>query len=537
MKRKTGLVIPLAAMLIVSSACSRDESKQEPGKETNKPSSNVNESGMPIVKEPVTLQFMTGRFSGNATDYNDVLIWKKYEEMTNVHINWGLVPFEGLTEKRNLALASGSYPEVFYTARLSNSDLNKYGSQGVILPLNDLIDKHMPNLKALLDQYPSIKKGLTFPDGKIYSAPTIYSPDFQLVLSNERPWIRKDWLAKLGMDMPKTTDDFYNYLKAVQSTDLNGNGKADEIPYSDPYKLSGLVNWLKGSYNIGNRGGQHQFVDVDPKSNELRFFPIDNNYKEMLQYINKLYAEKLIMQDVFSVDRGKFKSLGDAIGSAVDPDPVAEFGPSGENFAPAPVLVGPHGDHQWVYQVSPLAGMGGFSITDKAKDPAVAARWMDYFYSDEGAKLFFMGVEGVTFHQTADGPKLMDIITNNPGGLSLAEARKPYLTWGGGGYPGFVKQGYFGTDAKLPKLSEKLLEPDLAKDIWPAFTFTVDEEKRMSALAADIEKYVSEARDSFITGKTPFSEWDKYISTIKGMGLDEYMKIQKKAYDRFAAAK
>jgi putative aldouronate transport system substrate-binding protein len=38
----------------------------------------------------------------------------------------------------------------------------------------------------------------------------------------------------------------------------------------------------------------------------------------------------------------------------------------------------------------------------------------------------------------------------------------------------------------------------------------------------------------FIMGSTPFTEWDNYIATLKKMGLDDYMKIYKAAYDRYS---
>ena len=43
---------------------------------------------------------------------------------------------------------------------------------------------------------------------------------------------RQDWLDKLGLPIPETTDDLYNTLKAFKTQDPNGNGLNDEIPFS-----------------------------------------------------------------------------------------------------------------------------------------------------------------------------------------------------------------------------------------------------------------------------------------------------------------
>ena len=48
-----------------------------------------------------------------------------------------------------------------------------YASQGMLIPLEDMIDEYMPNLKKILDENPQYRKQITAPDGHIYSLPTI----------------------------------------------------------------------------------------------------------------------------------------------------------------------------------------------------------------------------------------------------------------------------------------------------------------------------------------------------------------------------
>ena len=57
-------------------------------------------------------------------------------------------------------------------------------------------------------------------------------------------WINKEWLDKLGLAVPTTTDELYNVLKAFKTQDPNGNGKADEIP------LTGAPNKYVWNGNI-----------------------------------------------------------------------------------------------------------------------------------------------------------------------------------------------------------------------------------------------------------------------------------------------
>src|SRR5699024_12384818 len=59
--------------------------------------------------------------------WNDVMIFNEYKEMTNMNINWKLIPDEGLEEKRNLALSGGTLPDAFHNASIPVKDIFKYG--------------------------------------------------------------------------------------------------------------------------------------------------------------------------------------------------------------------------------------------------------------------------------------------------------------------------------------------------------------------------------------------------------------------------
>ena len=56
---------------------------------------------------------------------------------------------------------------------MSDYDLLRYAKQGIIIPLENLIDKYMPNLQAVFEKYPEYRTMCTAPDGHIYSFPWI----------------------------------------------------------------------------------------------------------------------------------------------------------------------------------------------------------------------------------------------------------------------------------------------------------------------------------------------------------------------------
>lgn len=121
MKRRrwtsAALVVAMAGSLL--SACSGNsasapDSNSPDGKKGEVP--NLEKSGMPIVKQPVSLTFFTGKAATNGNNFEETTVWKEYAKLSNVNVKFQLVPFDNLTEKRNLALAGGDYPDAFILA-------------------------------------------------------------------------------------------------------------------------------------------------------------------------------------------------------------------------------------------------------------------------------------------------------------------------------------------------------------------------------------------------------------------------------------
>lgn len=67
-------------------------------------------------------------------------------------------------------------------------------------------------------------------DGQIYAVPRPTGSASWGVISND------EWLEKLGVDMPTTPEEAYEYGKLVATQDPDGNGKNDTFLYS-PYGL------------------------------------------------------------------------------------------------------------------------------------------------------------------------------------------------------------------------------------------------------------------------------------------------------------
>ena len=516
----------------------RRRRRQRDQEKIDNPDENINSEGMPIVDEQVTITMMTRRSPDTAEDWNEVASMQEMERISNIRIDWGPIPWEQHEENRNLALTSGDYPEVLHRTGMNAVDIAQYGEQGTLIALNDVIDRYMPNLTALLDENEDIRKGLTFPDGNIYSLPTIYDPDFDALNMQTKMWVRQDWLDQFGMELPSTLEEFDAYLVEVKNGDPNGNGEADEIPYSagNPEQF---VQLFHSTFGIATRGLSSGYIDAD-ESGALRFWPTADGYRDELEYLQRLYADGLIQQDIFTTDAASYNTLGqeDVFGAAAGQSPSAYFGREiGENYIPLPPLRREAGDAvpTWNMVYSPLKFIGQFVVTDRAEHPIEICRWADYFYGDEGARLFFMGIEGESYEETEDEYELLPHITDNPDGLSVNEALRPYVTYLGGSYPGLVLEEYFqGTESSAQaREGTEVVAPHQTEEVWPLFTYTAEEANEMSSITLDMNKLVSESQAKFITGEMPMSEWDTYVGQLEQMGLDRYLGVQQAAYDRY----
>ena len=525
----------MAASLLLAAgilgACSKDEGGEEKVGET----SNLNATGMPIVEEKIKVKGFAAKFFASQ-DWNNLMLWDEYAKMSNIEVDWDTVQIEGLTEKRNLMLAAGDYPELFFASAFAKTDLIKYGQQGVFLPLNDYIDEYAPNFKQILEENPSVKQGVTMADGNIYGFPTIYDPDFK-ALRAMTPWMKQEWLDNLGLKAPETTDELYEVLKAFKEQDPNGNGENDEEGWGGGYGIAQLINSLRGAYGLNKQGSMNLNLDFIEGTEDFRYVPATDEYKQLLEFLNKLYTEGLINQDVFTTQQNEFAaeaSKGNfGMLSSIDPQELFKL----EGYVGIPVLEGPNGEKSYNTVSNGLGNLGMFVLTDKTENPEAMVRWIDHIYGDEGTKMFFMGFEGVTYEEDAEGNfKYLDTITDNPDGLNMDQAISEYLTWPGGYYPGIVKQQFFqGAEAKenstinAENASKHRISDD---DILPGLNYTLEENDKISAITTDMQTYVDEMTAAFITGKTSFDKWEEYKKTLEQMGLETYVEISQTAYER-----
>lgn len=208
------------------------------------------------------------------------------------------MPDAGFTEKRNLAFASDDLPDIILRAKISPQEEMKYAANGQLVALDEYLD-YAPNLSALIEQDDAIRKGITMPDGHIYSCPQLNKTEGNLI---HHYWINKTWLDNLGLEAPTTVDELYDVLVAFRDNDPNGNGQKDEIPYcvvgkDYPHRMfyDLLGSWGFGINGVMDSDYAFSWLDIDD-AGKVRFIGREDKFKNMVEFYNKLWTEGLSVQ-------------------------------------------------------------------------------------------------------------------------------------------------------------------------------------------------------------------------------------------------
>ncbi|TJY42325.1 extracellular solute-binding protein [Cohnella pontilimi] len=522
--KRTAMIATIAAGLTLAGCNSGSGDKKEAGPTASASTENaVNESGFPLVKDKITLKMFT-RIAPSNGPFKDMPVFQDYEKMTNVHVEFTEAPTDGFQEKKNLLFASNELPDAVYRSGLTPLEATRYGAAGQLIPLEGLIEKYAPNLKALMDQNPEIRASITTPEGHIYAIPGIVTLN---AARTDKKWINQAWLKKLNLKVPETTDELYETLKAFRDKDPNGNGKQDELPMTARAGVPGqgipVVNIMSGSFGLDQQLG----YNINLVNDKVEIWMGSDKYKELLMYLNKLYKEKLLDPEVFSQKEAQYlaKQASGNTGFFFDQtnNPFRDIAVQYVGISPP---AGPYGDRLQA-QAAPIArDFGAFAITSENKYPEITMRWIDYFYSDEGSTMLRFGREGENY-------ELKDGIPYYTEAFLKSGNQSKITPYAGGGAPHLIsdKVASFINPPQVQAAQDQLT-PFMPKVKYGAPMFDEQTAQRVNVLTNDINKYFEEQSTKFIAGALSFDKWGEYQSTLKKLNIDELQKIYQDAYDK-----
>ncbi len=555
-KRVISLMIALA-MTMSLAACG--EKKKE---EAVTPAKLTAPGTFPIVEEKVTISALAPVSAPNndlSYEANEFTKW--YEDKTNVHIDWNVSNNEDMQTKLSILMASNELPDLLFGTNFSPEQLQLFGSQKQLYPLNDLIKEQGHYINALFEFFPDVINDMTSADGNIYGLPQMFYSGHSEVPF--RMYIYQPWLDKLGIKMPETTEEFYQVLKAFKTQDPNGNGIADEIALAGSEKGWNTDFWifLMNSFIYTSPSSYYAYL----KDGKATLIWDQDEYRKGLEYLHKLYSEGLIAEESFSQDGSQLVAMG----SKVDTN-ILGAAAGGYQASFTTIEEGKEGRWTEFKAVNPLEGPDGtryaassptipyfkVSIGGNAKYPEVAFRVAEAMYKYDIGTSAQIGLEGKFWEcyevdpnrPTIDGGPAPKMERRNLKPL-YGEKEAVNYAWSGGMVgttePDKTSPLYENRNASIliPENADTNLEfmlsqiaeeykkysPDI--DV-PLLVLTLEESKESADITSTLSTFTTSSRTKFIMEGITDESWNSYVKTLKDMGIEKLNKIYQDAYGR-----
>lgn len=498
------------------------------GSKTSNERKEIDLSSYPI-KTDVTLSWfmpLRSESAGMIENYSETAYAQEYENRVGVHIDYMHPAIGQQTEMLSLLIASNELPDIIQ----NNWTVYQGGVTGaindkVIVPLNDY-KEYAPAYFKLVEETPTLEKFVKNDDG-YYSGFECVQP-YQEVRNIQGPAIRRDILNELGLEIPTTIDEWENVLLTIKK-EKNVLAPLAAADFSMAYTLFGVHYGL-----YINDEGKYDFGWAQP------------GLKEALVRLNDWYKKGLIDKNFITADAKSVDTqilTGQTIATFISGGDIGRYMNAAE--IPGFDLVGipfpklDDGSYNPCMLVGQIASGNAASISAQCKYPELAAKVIDYNYTDEGHIFANFGKEGEA-HTVVDGEhKYTDLVVNNPDGLSVMESLA-FNTRAGAVGPFAVNKGYLLQYYKTPQQKEALSNWQVGFDTSNAHrqlpvSLTPEEAQEASDITTELYKYSGTMCARFISGQESFDNFDAYMKHMEALGLSRLCEIYTNALNRFNA--
>ena len=265
----------------------------------------------------------------------------------------------------------------------------------------------------------------------------------------------------------------------------------------------------------------------------------EESYKQGIAAMHDAYKKGLIDPELYTEDSSMSAAkrmdksvarVGVSSGWTAD----ATFGLHASEYVPLPALKGPDGkgyvasdpDH---YNY----GRNELLITTKAKNPAKLLQWFDKFYTDDASIQNFYGSFGIATEKDGDKYKVLPPKDGKSADEyawihSLRDFGPKYVS---DNINSRVEIDQTQGDGLKLKMDQELKQ--FALPAYPNVIYSQEELSKLASIYVSINSYVKQQASKWVVDGGIEEEWDSYLANLKNMGLDEFIKIQQDAYDRY----
>lgn len=418
--------------------------------------------------------------------------------------------------------------DILFKACLTRDQERGLIESGAVIDLAPLIEENMPNLSALLVEHPEWRTQIALEDGRIASLPFINLHERQVCA-----WLNAEWLETLGVPFPETLDGLTDALKAISTGDPNKNGKLDEAALNlvGVYEMKWLLPFfgvVADDYNVCRL-----------QDGTLAFAPDQPEYRTFVETLKSWYDLGLMRSDAFTAAHSALqltenvnsnsssnnKKPDNTIGMLVTVTPYTSVDADDVLNYRAVLIPGPDGRTRWRDLLGPV-WPGTFAVTRRCKDPASALRWVDALYSEEGAALAYVGVEGEDYQYTQDG--YWEYILGDSSEIESIRSNKIIYT--GTTIPGqfpyrIVEAVDSEADRHVFAESEKVHA--CSERVLPSYFLPAEISDEVSDIMLKLTEQVDRGIARFVTGEIPLDDanWTAWQTALHDAGSARLVEL------------
>ena len=457
------------------------------------------------------------------SNFSENTAYQQMQEDTGIKLKF-IHPAAGQEKEQfNLLIASNDLPDILAYAQAYNGGEFQGMRDGFFLDLTDKLPALAPEYYKLIQEDEEFFREVSDDDGRI-TAFCGYKP--QGDPPYRRVILRNDVLEEIGVaEVPRTIDEYEAMFDKMLAAGIT--------PYLPIKDIKGVEMQFAGIFGLYAESTIAEGVRWGKKEDgSIYLAHIEPEFKDYLTLMNKWYQKGYIYKDFTSVDEPQANTMFDTkqVGMIIGPI-VANYNRSqSQDFtvtsAPYPRLQ--EGD-QLHYEFTDIWPRMNYNET-------TAVITKDCQYVDEAIRLMNWGVEGVNW-DTVDGKRTYNDTMLNNEKFGTEEASyiykmhfAPKLTYLDTEChanllksPGALESRFWHADDPNVDSSHRL----------PPFQLSSEALSRRASIMSNVTTYCDEMVLKFIIGTEPLDNFDKYVETVKSMGVDEAIQLTQEAYDQY----
>ena len=200
----------------------------------------------------------------------------------------------------------------------------------------------------------------------------------------------------------------------------------------------------------------------------------------------------------------------------------------------APIPIKAEGDVTHMRSIDRVINGYEIAISANTKYPELCVKWLDYQYGEEASLIANFGNrEGESYVILDDGTyQWGELITNNPDGLTVNQARGMYTTMNA---PYEDYNRVMGAWSDTQKDAQKIWTKSTSLDdgvIPNSVTMTEDEQTEFASIMTDITTYVAEYTVNTIMGQDT-QDFEAFRDQLRSMEIERAIELKQAGVDRY----